>query len=94
MTRRLILLGWAAMAMGLAGFAHAAAPLPLLPLPAQLRVDAGHFTVDAHTPVVLADDAASTRRTGAWLVDLVARTRGLHLRLKHGAATAHAIVLR
>ncbi|KRE85904.1 beta-hexosaminidase [Rhodanobacter sp. Soil772] len=95
MTRRLILLGWAAMAMGLAGFAHAAAaPLSLLPLPAQLRVDAGHFTVDAHTPIVLADDTASTRRTGAWLVDLIARTRGLHLSLKHGAATAHAIVLR
>ena len=94
MTRRLILLGWAAMAMGLAGFAHATAQVPLLPLPAQLRVDAGHFTVDAHTPVVLADDTASTRRTGAWLVDLVARTRGLHLPLKHGAATAHAIVLR
>jgi hexosaminidase len=94
MTRRLILLGWAAMAMGLAGLAHAAAPLSLLPLPAQLRVDAGHFTVDAHTPIVLADDTAATRRTGAWLVDLVARTRGLHLPLQHGAATAHAIVLR
>jgi hexosaminidase len=63
MTRRLILLGWAAMAMGLAGLAHAAAAsMSLLPLPAQLRVDAGHFTVDAHTPIVLADDAASTRR--------------------------------
>ncbi|WP_108472175.1 beta-N-acetylhexosaminidase [Rhodanobacter thiooxydans] len=94
MTRRLILLGWAAMAMGLAGLAHADAPIPLLPLPAQLRVDAGHFTVDAHTPIVLADDAASTRRTGAWLADLIARTRGLHLPLKHGAATAHAIVLQ
>ena len=66
MTRRLILLGWAAMAMGLTGFAQAtAAPPSLLPLPAQLRVDAGHFTVDAHTPIVLADDTAPTRHTGA-----------------------------
>ncbi len=94
MTRRLILLGWAAMAMGLGVIAHAAAPIPLLPLPAQLRVDAGGFTVDAHTPIVLADDSASTRRTGAYLADLIARTRGLHLPLKHGAAAAHAIVLR
>ncbi len=96
MTRRLILLGCATLALGLAGFARAAEPpVPaLLPLPVQLRVDAGSFTVDAHTPIVLADDAASTRRTGAWLADLVARTRGLHLPLKHGAATAGAIVLQ
>jgi len=95
MTRRLILLGWAAVAMGLAGFVHAAtAPTSLLPLPAQLRVDAGHFTVDAHTPIVLADDTAPTRHTGAWLAELIARTRGLRLPLRHGAATAHAIVLQ
>ncbi len=96
MTRRLILLGCATLILGLAGFARAAEPPApaLLPLPAQLRVAAGSFTVDAHTPIVLADEAASTRRTGAWLADLVARTRGLHLPLKHGPATAGAIVLQ
>lgn len=96
MTRRLILLGCALLALGLASFVRAAAPsVPaLLPLPAQLHIDAGRFTVDAHTPIVLADDTAATRRTGAWLTDLLARTRGLRLPLKHGAAGAHAIVLR
>jgi len=96
MTRRLILFGCAILVLGLAGFVRAAEPpVPaLLPLPAQLHVDAGRFTVDAHTPIVLADDAASTRRTGAWLADLLARTRGLRLPLKHGAASARAIVLR
>ncbi|EIL97973.1 beta-hexosaminidase [Rhodanobacter thiooxydans] len=96
MTRRLILLGCASLALGLAGLVRAAEPSApaLLPLPAQLHVDAGRFTVDAHTPIVLADDAASTRRTGAWLTDLVARTRGLRLPLKHGAAAAGAIVLQ
>jgi hexosaminidase len=96
MTRRLILFGCATLALGLAGIVRAAEPpVPaLLPLPAQLRVEAGRFTVDANTPIVLADDAASTRRTGAWLADLVAHTRGLHLPLKHGAPTARAIVLR
>jgi hexosaminidase len=97
MTRRLILLGCAMLVLGLAGFVRAAEPsVPsLLPLPAQLRVDAGRFTVDAHTPIVLADDAASTRHTGAWLADLVAHTRGLPLPLQRGATTtARAIVLQ
>lgn len=96
MTRRLILLGCASLALGLAGLVRAAEPpVPaLLPLPAQLRVDAGSFTVDAHTPIVLADDAAATRRTGAWLAELLARTRGLHLPLKHGVTIAGAIVLQ
>ncbi|HJW05107.1 MAG TPA: family 20 glycosylhydrolase, partial [Rhodanobacter sp.] len=96
MSRRLILFGCAILALGGAGFVRAAAPpVPaLLPLPAQLHVDAGRFTVDARTPIVLADEAASTRRTGAWLADVLARTRGLRLPLKHGAAGAHAIVLR
>jgi len=96
MSRRLILFGCAILALGGAGFVRAAAPpVPaLLPLPAQLHVDAGRFTVDARTPIVLADEAASTRRTGAWLADVLARSRGLRLPLKHGAAGAHAIVLR
>ncbi|WP_027485483.1 family 20 glycosylhydrolase [Rhodanobacter sp. OR87] len=97
MTRRLILFGCAILALGGAGFVRAAAPpVPaLLPLPAQLHVDAGRFTVDARTPIVLADDAASTRRTGAWLAGLLAHTRGLPLPLQRGAATtARAIVLQ
>lgn len=96
MTRRLILLGCATLALGLAGLVRAAElPAPaLLPLPAQLKIGAGTFTVDARTPIVLADDAAATRRTGAYLADLIARTRGLRLPLKHGAVSTHAIVLQ
>lgn len=96
MTRRFILLGCAILALGFAGLVRAAdPPVPsLLPLPAQLRTDAGVFTVDARTPVVLGDQIAPTRRTGAWLADLVARTRGLRLPLQRDGAAAHAIVLR
>jgi len=67
----------------------------LLPLPAHLQTGQGSFTVDAHTPLVLADTSAGTRQTAAWLAALLATTRGLDLRTTPGtAATRHAIVLR
>ncbi|WP_426661801.1 beta-N-acetylhexosaminidase [Rhodanobacter aciditrophus] len=73
--------------------AAGAPPPSLIPQPAQLRLQHGSFTVDAHTPVVLASDDAATRQTADYLVGLVARTRGLHLRVAAGTH-AHAIELR
>jgi len=70
------------------------APPSLIPLPAQLTLQHGGFTVDVHTPVVLASHDAATKQTADYLIDLVARTRGLHLRLADGDKTTHAIVLQ
>jgi hypothetical protein len=102
MTRRFPFLFFGCLLVGVAlaaapaRVAHAAtaAPVSLIPLPAQLSVGVGSFSVDAHTPIVIADHAASTRQTATYLAELIARTRGLHLPVPQGAATAHAIVLR
>src|SRR5690348_4358981 len=75
--------------------AFAAEPPPsLIPLPAQLQLQSGSFTVDAHTPLVLASRDAATRQTAQYLVDLLARTRGLKLSITSDAGGAPAIVLR
>ena len=70
------------------------APPSLIPLPAQLTLQHGGFTVDVHTPVVLASHDAATKQTADYLIDLMARTRGLHLRLADDDKTTHAIVLQ
>ena len=70
-----------------------AVPVPLIPLPAQLSVASGRFTVDAATPVVVADDHASSLRTARWLTALVSRTRGLKLGVHQGAPLPRAIVM-
>lgn len=74
---------------------HAApvAPPSLMPMPAQLTPQTGQFSVDARTPVVLADHDPATRQSAQYLVDLVARVRGLRLRIVHGDAKAGGIVL-
>jgi len=75
--------------------AFASEPPPsLIPLPAQLQLQPGSFTVDAHTPLVLASRDAATRQTAQYLVDLLARTRGLKLSIAGQAGGAPAIVLR
>jgi hexosaminidase len=71
-----------------------AAPVSLIPLPAQLSLASGRFTVDAATPIVVADDHASSLRTARWLADLVSRVRGLKLGVHQGAPLPRAIVMR
>ncbi|HKR75271.1 MAG TPA: family 20 glycosylhydrolase [Rhodanobacter sp.] len=71
-----------------------ATPPSLIPLPAQLELQHGGFTVDAHTPVVLASRDAATKQTADYLIDLLARTRGLKLHLAADGKAAHAIVLQ
>jgi hexosaminidase len=101
MTRRLFclfcgcLFAGAVLAAVPAAVPHAAAEnsISLIPLPAQFIVAGGKFNVDSHTPIVVADHAESTRRTAAYLAELIARTRGLHLSVKQGIATTPAIVL-
>jgi len=68
--------------------------VPVIPQPAQVVTTEGRFTVDADTPIVIADREKATAGAAAYLSDLVARTRGLHLRVQRGPAPAHAIVLQ
>jgi hexosaminidase len=101
MTRRLPTLlhafAWlcAGVMSALPAAAHASdVAVPVIPQPAQLVVAEGRFTVDADTPIVITDDEQATARTAAYLSDLLGRTRGLRLRVQHGPAPAHAIILR
>lgn len=77
-----------------AAFAGAVATPSLIPLPAKVQLQPGHLVVDARTPVVLASDDAATRQTAQYLVDLLARTRGLHLAVAGQRSGVPAIVLR
>jgi hexosaminidase len=66
----------------------------LMPMPAQISADSGSFSVDAHTAIVVADQQPATRQTAQYLIDLLARTRGLHLKIADGTTASHAIVLQ
>lgn len=74
--------------------APAAAAPSLIPQPAQVTMAEGDFRVDARTPLVVVDHATATQRTADYLVGLLARTRGLHLRVASGKVAAPAIVLQ
>jgi hexosaminidase len=77
-----------------AGAMAATIPPALIPLPAQIRYADGAFDVGTHTPIVVADRDASTRRTAQYLAALIGRERGLPLRVQENAASSKAIVLR
>jgi hexosaminidase len=74
--------------------APAVAPPALIPQPAQVTMAEGGFRVDARTPLVVIDHAAATRRTAGYLADLLARTRGLRLRVTSSEVESPAIVLQ
>jgi hexosaminidase len=75
----------------LAGIAQAS-PVSLIPMPAQIKLTDGSFTVDDSTPVIVPAHDAATRQSAQYLVDLLGRTRGLHLKIAEGAAANNAIV--
>lgn len=85
--------GFAFSLVALLGTAHAATP-SLLPLPAQIETATGSFAVHDGTAIVVPAHDAATRQTAQYLVDLLARTRGLHLKVVTGTASAHGIVLQ
>jgi hexosaminidase len=73
---------------------HAAvAPLPLIPMPAQVERGEGGFSVDANTPVRLGSNDAATRASADYLVALLARTRGLSLQVGGANSGAASITL-
>jgi len=86
--------------LAVTGWTVAASPAPadgpsLIPQPAQVTLASGHFAVNADTAVVVADSRdAATRQSANYLIDLLARTRGLSLRVADAAGDAPAIVLQ
>jgi len=85
-----------AFCLACCGLAQAAsaprAAIPVIPLPAQVRAVAGSFTVDEHTVIVPASHDAATRQSAAYFSDLLARTRGLRLKVVDDGAGSNAIV--
>ena len=72
-----------------------AAPLSLIPLPAQLQRAEGSFSVDDGTPIIVPPHDKAAQASAHYLAELVARTRGLHLAIKEGGGAAnHAIVFQ
>jgi hexosaminidase len=69
-----------------------ASPVSIIPLPAKLQIAQGSFTVDDSTPVVIPSNDASARQSAQYLVDALAHTRGLHLKMTEGGSSTHAIV--
>ncbi|GFZ86561.1 hypothetical protein GCM10011408_01230 [Dyella caseinilytica] len=61
-------------------------------MPAQLKLAGGSFQVDDSTQVVVPPNDAATRQSAQYFVDLLGRTRGLHLTLTENAQAGHAIV--
>ncbi len=95
MTRRLLLACaalCAALSVPATPMAATAASPSLIPLPARLKLASGRLTVDAHTTIVVADHSAASRRTAHYLAALLARTRGLALRVRQGAPSAPMIL--
>jgi hexosaminidase len=75
----------------LCGIAQAS-PVSLIPMPAQIKRANGSFKVDDSTPVVIPAHDAATRQSAEYLVDLLGRTRGLHLTITEGGEADNAIV--
>ncbi|HKT29542.1 beta-N-acetylhexosaminidase [Dyella sp.] len=80
------------LCLTLCGFAHAA-PVTLIPLPAQLQQANGTFKVDGSTAIVVPANDQAADASAQYLADLVARVRGIHLQVKEGSAD-HAIVFQ
>ncbi|MET3653043.1 family 20 glycosylhydrolase [Dyella japonica] len=79
---------------GLSAFAHGAAPVNLIPMPAQLSVSGQGFTVTPQTTIFVDPGDPAARRTAEYLASLTAHTRHLQMQVKAGDADAGAIVLK
>ncbi len=71
-----------------------AATLPLLPMSAQVQVASGTLVIDNDMRVVVPAHDAATRQTAQYLADLLARTRGLQLKITEESTADNAIVFR
>jgi hexosaminidase len=78
--------------LGLCGLVHAS-PVSLIPLPAQLQQEQGSFKVENGAGISVPAGDQAARASASYLADLLARTRGLQLVVKEGAA-AQAIVFQ
>jgi hexosaminidase len=69
-----------------------AKPVSLIPMPAQLQRAQGAFQAGDGTVIVVPAHDEAARQSAQYVVDLLARTRGLHLSVTEGNAALHAIV--
>ena len=69
---------------------------PILPAPALERAGEGAFRLDAHTVIAAPAGDAQALASARYLADLLARTRGLKLKVAEGPVDAAqpAVVLR
>jgi hexosaminidase len=77
--------------LALCGIAHAST-VPVIPLPAMFNPGKGTFTVNDDVPVIVSANNAAERRAANYFVDLLARTRGIHLKVTDGYAGKNTIV--
>nr|WP_233511047.1 family 20 glycosylhydrolase [Dyella psychrodurans] len=69
-----------------------ASPIPVIPMPAQWHAASGSFKVDDQTVIVVPPNDTATRQSAAYFADLLARTRGLQLKIVEDGAASNAIV--
>lgn len=69
-----------------------AAPVSLIPLPVQLQSAEGSFKVEEGTTIIVPRNDPSARQSAQYLADLLAQTRGLHVKVTQDPAMANAIV--
>src|SRR5215469_12130811 len=74
------------------GGAAQAAPVSVIPVPAQWQTANGTFKVDDQTVIVVPLHDAATRQSAVYFADLLARTRSLHLKIVDDGTAANAIV--
>jgi hexosaminidase len=78
--------------LGLCGLVQAS-PVSLIPVPAQLKLADGTFKVDDGTRIVIAPNDTAARQSAQYLVDLLARTRDLHLKIVEGTSADGTLFL-
>jgi len=64
------------------------APLPLIPMPAQVATHPGSFTVTAATPVLLYSQDPASEFAAQHFVDTLGRTGGLRLSVRNGGSVS------
>lgn len=79
---------FAALAFALAAQAPRAAEPPVVPVPSSVKVGTGSLAITNATALVVQLGDVGAQRAAANFADLVARTHGLRLRIRHEPATS------
>jgi hexosaminidase len=71
-----------------------ASPVALIPMPAQLTLTEGTLKIDDSTRIIIPPGDSAARQSAQYLVDLLGRTRGLHLKIVEGAVADNTISIQ